>query len=66
MEDLVVKDVNSETAITNKRGKLKENEDDDDDDIDTKKTVEKTYKELEKSLTNAEFIEGVNELVGFV
>lgn len=61
MEDLVVKDVNSETAITNKRGKLKEDEDDD-DDIDTKKTVEKTYKELEKSLTNAEFIEGVNEV----
>lgn len=61
MEDLVVKDVNSETAITNKRGKLKEDADDD-DDIDTKKTVEKTYKELEKSLTNAEFIEGVNEV----
>lgn len=61
VEDLVVKDVNSETAITNKRGKLKEDADDD-DDIDTKKTVEKTYKELEKSLTNAEFIEGVNEV----
>lgn len=61
MEDLVVKDVSSEPkAIANKRGKLKE--EDDDDDIDTEKTLEKTHKELEKSLTNVQFIEGVNEV----
>lgn len=61
VEDLVLKDVNSEPeVITKKKGKLKE--DDDDDDIDTEKALEKTHKELEKSLTNASFIEGVDEV----
>lgn len=59
MEDLVVKDENAELGTVTKKSKLKEDED---DDIDTEKTMEKTYKEVEKSLTNVEFIEGVNEV----
>lgn len=55
--------MNTEQEVPrSKKGKLKEEGDDDDDDIDTEKTIEKTYKELEKSLTNAPFIEGVNEV----
>ncbi|KAG4068090.1 hypothetical protein HA402_001515 [Bradysia odoriphaga] len=46
----------SRKKLAAKKGKIKE--DDDDDDIDTEKTLEKSHKELEKSLKNAQFIEG--------
>lgn len=59
LQDLVVKVEKSEVSTINKKGKLNEDED---DDIDTEKTIEKTYKEIEKNVSNAEFIEGVNEV----
>lgn len=37
-------------------------EENDDDDIDAEKTLEKTYKESERSFANAQFIEGVNKV----
>lgn len=63
MDELIVKGENVEPSETtsSKKGKVKE-EDDDDDDIDTERTLEKTPKELETSLKNAPFIEGVNEV----
>lgn len=62
VEDLIAKDVDPELKIIKKKSKKEDDDDDDDDDIDTEKALEKTYKELEKSLTNAQFIEGVNEV----
>lgn len=62
MDELIVKGESVESeATSSKKGKSKE-EDDDDDDIDTEKTLEKTPKELEKSLKNVQFIEGVDEV----
>lgn len=61
MEDLVLKGENLVSEVTSsKKGKIKQ--EDDDDDIDTERTLEKTQKEVEKNLKNAEFIEGVNEV----
>lgn len=59
LEELVLKEEKPEVEVINKKGKLKEDED---DDIDTEKTLEKSYKEIEKNVKNAEFIEGVNEV----